>query len=75
MDITKLTAEERAQLKAQLEAEEKAERNRIEQEREAYKQLVDCTVKASVTKLQLLSSDKMSIKQDILNEFGSVFIM
>ena len=49
MDLSTLSVEERAALKAQLDAEEKAERNRIERERETYKQLVDATVKASVT--------------------------
>lgn len=75
MDITKLSSEERAQLKAQLDAEEKAERARIEQERETYKQLVDATVKASVTKLQLLSAEMMRIKQEVFNEFGTVIKM
>ena len=60
MDLSKLTAEERAALKAQLDAEEKVERNRIEQERETYKQLVDATVKACVTKLQKLSPEMMA---------------
>ena len=75
MDITKLSSEERASLKAQLDAEEKAERSRIEQERETYKQLVDTTVKASVTKLQLLSAEMMRVKQEIFNEFGAVINM
>lgn len=72
MDLSKLSTEERAALKAQLDAEERAERNRIEQERETYKQLVDSTVKASVTKLQLLSTEMMRVKQEIFNEFGTV---
>lgn len=75
MDLSTLTPQERAALKAQLEAEERAERNRIEQERETYKQLVDATVKASVTKLQRLSAEMMRIKQDIFNEFGTVISM
>ena len=72
MDLSTLSVEERAALKAQLDAEEKAERNRIERERETYKQLVDATVKASVTKLQSLSSEMMRIKQEVFNEFGTV---
>lgn len=75
MDLSTLTPQERAALKAQLDAEERAERNRIEQERETYKQLVDATVKASVTKLQRLSAEMMRIKQDIFNEFGTVISM
>lgn len=75
MDLSKLTAEERAALKAQLDAEEKVERNRIEQERETYKQLVDVTVKACVTKLQKLSSEMMRNKQEVFNEFAAVINM
>lgn len=72
MDLSKLSVEERAALKAQLDAEERAERNRVEQERETYKQLVDATVKTSVTKLQSLSAEMMRIKQEVFNEFGTV---
>lgn len=72
MDLSKLSVEERAALKAQLAAEEQAERNRVERERETYKQLVDATVKASVTKLQSLSAEMMRIKQEVFNEFGTV---
>ena len=72
MDLSKLSVSERAALKAQLDAEEKAERSRIERERETYKQLVDATVKASVTKLQSLSTEMMRIKQEVFNEFGTV---
>lgn len=75
MDLSKLSAEERAALKAQLAAEEQAERNRVERERETYKQLVDATVKASVTKLQSLSAEMMRIKQEVFNEFGTVINM
>lgn len=75
MDITTLSPEERATLKAQLDAQELAEQKRIEQERETYKQLVDCTVQASVTKLQRLSSEMMRIKQEIFAEFSTVIKM
>ena len=57
IDLKALTAEQRAALKAQLEAEEKAEKDRVQNEREAYKQLVDQTVKTWVEGLQELSKE------------------
>lgn len=75
MDLSKLTREQREELKAQLEAEEKKEAARIEAEREAYKQLVDTTVQKCVKKLQLLSSEMMRLKQEIFQEFDAVVKM
>lgn len=75
MDISNLSKEEKARLKAQLEAEEKAERARIEQERQNYKDLVDQTVVACVRKLQALSSDMECLKNEIFSEFDSVIKM
>ena len=75
MDITKLTPEQRAELKAQLEAEERAERARVEAERETYKQLVDAAVKSSVRKLQALSTEMMRVKQEVFAEFETVIRM
>lgn len=75
MDISNLSKEEKARLKAQLEAEEKAERARIEQERQNYKDLVDQTVVSCVKKLQVLSSDMERLKNEIFSEFDSVIKM
>lgn len=75
MDISNLSKEEKARLKAQLEAEEKAERARIEQERQNYKDLVDQTVMSCVRKLQALSSDMERLKNEIFSEFDSVIKM
>lgn len=75
MDITKLSAEERATLKAQLDAEERDRKNRIEQEREAYKDLVDITVENCVEKLQRLSAEMMRVKAEVFKEFGTVIAM
>ena len=57
MDLTKLTKEQKAALKAQLEAEEKAEKARVQNERDTYKELVDATVRSNVRKLQELSAE------------------
>lgn len=75
MDISKLSKEDKAQLKMQLEAEEKAERERIDQERQNYKDLVDATVNTSVKKLQELSAQMERLKNEIFSEFDSVIKM
>lgn len=72
MDISSLSKEEKAHLKAQLEAEEKAERARIEQERQNYKDLVDQVVCSCVKKLQVMSAEMQRLKNEIFQEFDSV---
>lgn len=72
IDINSLTAEQRAALKAQLEAEEKAEKARVQNEREAYKSLVDQTVENVVKKLQTLSCEMERIKQEVFCEFETL---
>ena len=67
-----MTKEQRAALKAQLEAEERADNARIEAERETYKQMVDTAVSSAVKKLQLLSAEMMRVKQEVFQEFGSI---
>ena len=59
----------------QLEAEDKAERARIDQERQNYKDLVDVTVNTSVKKLQELSAQMERLKNEIFSEFDSVIKM
>lgn len=75
MDLKNLTPEQKAELKAQLEAEECAEAAKRQQERDTYKSLVDATVSESVKKLQALSSEMMRIKQEIFIEFGTIIKM
>lgn len=72
IDINNLTPEQKAQLKAQLDNEEKAEKACVQNEREAYKQLVDETVKKAVQKLQTLSAEMGRIKQEVFAEFGTL---
>lgn len=72
IDLSKLSAADRATLKAQIESEERAERARIEQERESYKQLVDSLVQSSATKLRRLSEEMMRIKQEIFSDFSEI---
>ena len=55
MDITKMTPEERATLKAQLEAEERAESQKRQESIEAYKQSVDEFCKDVFGRMQRVS--------------------
>lgn len=75
MDISKLSKEQREALRRELAEQERAEKALVEQEREAYKQLVDKTVEASVKKLQRLSAVMMLVKQNVFTEFGAVVKM
>ena len=72
IDLQALPAEQRAALKAQLEEEEKAEKDRVQNEREAYKQLVDQTVQNAVAKLQNLSSEMERLKEEVFTEFATL---
>lgn len=65
MDYSKLTPEEKAELKAHLEAEEKAKQLQIQEDRETYKVLVDKFVISNVKTLQNLSSQMMMIKKSV----------
>ncbi len=72
IDLNNLSAEQKAQLKAQLENEERAEKARVQNEREAYKDLVDATVTSAVKKLQILSDEMMRVKAEVFAEFETL---
>lgn len=72
MDLSKLTQEERKALKEQLFAEEKAEELRKQNERKAYKDLVDITVENAAKRLIALSSEMQLIKQEIFTECATL---
>lgn len=72
MDLSRLTQEEKASLKAQLEAEERAEKAREQKERDTYKELVDATVRSNVRKLQALSAEMERVKAEVFGEFAAV---
>lgn len=72
MDITKLTPEEKAALKAQLDNEEKQEKKRVARERETYKNLVDTMVSANVAKLKELSRAMEDVKNEVFDEFATL---
>lgn len=72
MDISKLSKDERAKLLSELTEQERAEKAVKEQQKEEYKQLVDSTVLATVTKLQKLSAEMMRVKQEVFDEFATI---
>ena len=75
MNIEELSKEQKAELRRQLEAEEKAEKARVQQERENYKSLVDGWVEETVKKLQNVSSIMMDAKADIFASSATIIQM
>ena len=69
MDITKLTSEERKALLEQLKADETAAQQKKRDDQEAYKSLVDETVKKAFPKLIGISEKLAKNKADIRDSF------
>lgn len=68
MDITKMTSAERAELMAQLEAEERAEKQKRENDIAAYKNSVDEFCRGKFARLQALSNEMRRLKEEIFND-------
>lgn len=68
MDITKMTAAERAELKAQLEAEERAEKQKREESIAAYKSSVDEFCRNKFSRLQALSEEMRRLKEEVFGD-------
>lgn len=75
MNLEALTKEQKAELRLQLEAEDKAEKARVQQERENYKSIVDAWVEEKVKKLQNVSSIMMAEKADIFASSETIIQM
>lgn len=69
MDITKLSAAERAALKAEIQQQELAEKEKREQEISTWKSLVDETVKSCFPRLIGISEKLQKNKSDIREMF------
>lgn len=69
INISALTPEERAQLRLQLEAEERAAKEKRRKDLEAYEQLKDAQVMATFKELQNISSSLEVAKQRVFKEF------
>ena len=68
MDISKMTSAERAELMAQLEAEERAEKQKRENDIAAYKNSVDEFCRGKFARLQALSDEMRRLKEEIFND-------
>lgn len=68
MDYEKLTEKEKAELRAKLEAEDKAKKQKRQEDRETYKTLTDKFVTTNIKKLQNLSSQMMLVKQEVFRD-------
>lgn len=68
MDYEKLTEQEKAELRARIEAEDKARKQKQQEDRETYKDLTDKFVTTNIKKLQNLSSQMMLIKQEVFRD-------
>ena len=75
MDITKLSAEERKNLMAQLEAEQQAERNRTARERETYKEMVESTTIEVFDELAKTSAMLAEVKSKVFNSYKTILAM
>lgn len=68
MDYEKLTEKEKAELRARIEAEDKAKKQKQQEDRETYKTLTDKFVTTNIKKLQNFSSQMMLIKQEVFRD-------
>lgn len=65
MDIAKMTAAQRAELRAQLEAEERAEKQKRENDINAYKNAVDDFCRSKFERLKVLSEQMRQLKEEV----------
>ena len=68
MELKDLSPEQRAALKAEMEAEEKEKVVALQQQKDDYKQLVDSFVRNNIEKLQNLSSTMMLVKNEVFSD-------
>lgn len=72
INLDNLNADQLAQLEQQLEAKKKAEKDRIQAERNAYTDIVDTTVRDMVRRLQNLSNEMALIKAEVFAAFDTI---
>jgi len=75
LDYTKLTDEQKQQIRQQMEAEDKAKSDREKQVREDYESLKEQQVLATFKRLTQVSSAIEEEKVDIFNQFGSLLAL
>ncbi len=72
INLDNLNADQLAQLEQKLEAKKKADKARIQADREAYSELVDETVRSMVERLQKLSKEMAAVKAGVFAAFDSI---
>ena len=72
MDIKNMTAAQRAELKAQLEAEERAEKQKREDNIEAYKNSVDEFCRSKFACLQVLGEEMRRAKEEVFADAATL---
>ena len=72
INLENLSAEQLAQLEQKLEAKKKADKERIQAERDAYTEIVDSTVRENVKRLQELSNEMAKVKDEVFASFETI---
>lgn len=72
ISIDKLSPEQKRQLLEQVQAEEKEKAERIKQERQGYKKLVDEIIPSAFQKLVMLSTHILKVKQEIFDDLKTL---
>lgn len=72
MDVSKLSAEDKAKLYAQLDGEKKAAAAQKKADKEAYKDLKDETIRRTFDGLQAISEAMLIVKEQTFQSFKSV---
>jgi len=75
LNIQNLSAEEKARLRAELEAEEKAEKDRVKRERDTYEQIKNSQVLTTFKQLQGISSNLENAKIKVFEDFQAILKM
>lgn len=72
INLENLSAEQLEQLEKKLEAKKKADKERIQAERDAYTEIVDSTVRENVKRLQELSNEMAKVKDEVFASFETI---
>lgn len=72
LDFNNVSAEQKAMLKAQLEAEEKAAKEKQKRERLNYEQIKDAQIKTTFKVLSRISSELENSKANVFGEFKAI---
>ena len=72
MDISKLSPAEKVALREQLLAEQRAEKESVEKQRDDYKSLVNDTVIEQVKDLEVISRNLLQAKRNVFDSFATV---